>query len=190
MCDQKDNCNNSSDEISIGSSKHIEAAMERLKNNYSIDQMDRHFDGDNETYRFENARVIIIGFSYSQLTYIRSLLQKSNVRTISSTSNVYQLSKIGEMGAAFSHIIIDIDAFDGLATGVDALLSFRQKYNHIVLLCSASVTKDDFGTERLVICDASLRLPLSLSRLRNGLNAAIANNRERFRRPTTAFYGT
>jgi hypothetical protein len=47
----------------------------------------------------------------------------------------------------------------------------------ILIVVSASVAGDDLTAERKGICDATLRAPLAVTRLRDGLIAASANYR-------------
>lgn len=130
----------------------------------------------NSTYR---ARVLLVAFSPKYLEELRDHLRGIGVHVNATTPNVKQLSHSGNMGAAFSHILVNFDAFDDLETGVDVLAAFRKRFDHAVVLCSEHVSYDDLGSERSAICDATLRLPISLERLQRGLRAASANSRER-----------
>ena len=117
-----------------------------------------------------DARVLLVGFSSAQLASMREHLRAFGVRATASAPGVSQLANVIGMKGAFSHIIVNFDAFEDVETGVDCLLSFRkQTRDFVVIACSAAVAGDDFGSERSAICDATLRMPVSRAALRAGL---------------------
>lgn len=74
-------------------------------------------------------------------------------------------------------MIINLDAFSDIDVAIDLLLSFRkQRPDVIVLIASTDVIKDDLGSERIRICDVTLRMPISSQRLLGGLEAAKVNH--------------
>lgn len=124
------------------------------------------------------ARVLLVAFSPKQLEQLRDHLRVIGVHVTAATPNFKKLPNAGRMGAAFTHFLVNLDAFDDLETGVDVLSAFRKRCGHVVILCSERVADDDLGAERAAICDATLKLPVSLERLRRGLRAASANRRD------------
>lgn len=46
-----------------------------------------------------------------------------------------------------------------------------------VIMVSTQVRRNDFSSERMMICDATLRSPTTLTAFRMGLDAALQNNR-------------
>ncbi len=127
-----------------------------------------------------DARVLIVGFSAGQLPGLRRSLQRSGVREIVATPSVQKLQIVSEMQNAYSHIVVNFDAFESTESGVDALFTFRMQVSgFVVILCSAFASGDDFGTERAAICDATLRVPVSEHRLRAGLIAGTENHADR-----------
>ena len=144
-----------------------------------LDRFFRRIDEETRMRSLSATRVLLVAFSPEQLDELREHLRNAGVNVTAATSNVRQLSNAGEMGAVFTHIFVNIDAFDDLETGIDVLRAFRKRFSHVVVLCSAHVANDDLGSERSAICDVTLRLPVSLERLRQGLSAASSNSNER-----------
>lgn len=144
-----------------------------------LDRFFHRLDEETRLRPLSSARVLLVAFSPEQLGELRDHLRTAGVDVTAATPNVKQLSNAGEMGAAFTHILVNIDAFDDLETGIDVLSAFRKRFSHVVVLCSAHVADDDLGSERSTICDATLRLPVSPKRLRQGLSAASVNSNER-----------
>lgn len=132
--------------------------------------------------RLAEARVLLLGFPPEHLAGLRENLRCGGVRATAAAPSVMQLRNVVEMGTAFSHVLVNFDAFDDVESGVDALVAFRTGApGIIVVVCSALVGGDDLGSERALICDATLRLPVSAPRLRDGLVAASVNHDERGR---------
>lgn len=127
-----------------------------------------------------DARVLLLGFRPEHLSNLRESLRGLGVHVTAAAPSVLQLPNVAEMGLAFSHVLVHFDAFDDVESGVDALADFRASAPRmIVVACSALVSGDDLGSERFPICDATLRLPVSTPRLREGLVAATFNHIER-----------
>ena len=128
---------------------------------------------------FANTRVLLVGFEHEHICEMRQKLRYIGASAIASASSVRQLEDAADMRLGFTHIMVNFDAFGDVEVGVDALLSFRSRApSKIVVACSEKVGGDDFGTERLRICDATLKLPISAPRLADGLLAAFLNHSE------------
>ena len=120
------------------------------------------------------ARVLLLGFAEDDLADLRSHLRKAGVKTTATVPSVHRLPEFANMQQAFSHVLINLDAYDTVAHGVNALLDFRAiAPGFVVILCSAEVSADDFGTERSAICEATLRLPVSAAALQQSLVLGI-----------------
>lgn len=77
----------------------------------------------------------------------------------------------------WSYVLVNIDDFGGIDDAIEALLLLRRAAGKCpVILLSSETVLDDLSSERLVLCDATLRLPLSLTRFEVGLVQAIFNN--------------
>jgi hypothetical protein len=69
---------------------------------------------------------------------------------------------------------VDADQFDHWDEAINLCLWIRQTAPRMpILLFSNEVRTDDFGPERLTICDATLRTPLSESRFVEGVIHAV-----------------
>jgi hypothetical protein len=79
----------------------------------------------------------------------------------------------------WSVLIVDLDGF-GLSEGgtaADSLHDLRARMPEIVVIgVSTTVANNDFSTDRLALCDVTLRGPVSLAALELGMNEAAMNN--------------
>lgn len=124
----------------------------------------------------DRTRVLLCGFESRALADIRRLVRSAGVSSCASCSNVLLLRDVIGMEEAFTHLIVNLDAFGSTDEAVLYLMAFRALTSDFILIAmSASVAADDLTTERKAICDATLRAPLSVTRLRDGLIAASAN---------------
>ena len=144
---------------------------------------DRLMSGSEDRLRTQSlsdARVLLLAFSAAHLSELRYHLRAIGVKVTAAAPTIKQLPNVTGMGRAFTHVLVNFDAYSDVESGVDRLCEFRKQSPGLVLvLCSAQVGGDDMGTERAAICDATLRLPVSMSRLRAGLIAASVNHCER-----------
>lgn len=103
------------------------------------------------------------------------LRQHATVLQVPSLSNI-RSTWIG--GKKISHLIVQIDYFGGIWEVFDELRRIRNTLSELpVILVSYDFAQDDFRCERLALCDASLRAPVSLASLEFGLTeAANVNN--------------
>lgn len=128
---------------------------------------------------FEDARVVLVGFSDAHLCDTRQKLRSIGVTATASASTARQLADLSDMRLGFTHVFVDFDAFDSVEDAVDALIAFRLNAPGVIVVAfSEAVSGDDFGRERARICDATLRLPISAPRLRDGLVSAELNHAE------------
>lgn len=76
-----------------------------------------------------------------------------------------------------THLMVDVDQLGGIATLLEPLLALREvRPDLVVILVSHDFLLDDYGTERLFLCDASLRAPLSFAALEVALSEAAQDN--------------
>lgn len=133
------------------------------------------------TTPFDEVRAILIGFSDIQLHLMRSHLRNIGVNLIAFMPRLRSSVGTSPLDNIFTHAFINIDSFDDLEDGVDALLSSREKSKGMVtILLSRKVSGDDLEVSRTPICDATLKLPLSDERLRQGIIWGTENNRRQF----------
>lgn len=123
------------------------------------------------------ARVLLVGVAAPDLAAIRQGLSFLEVGATAAASRVDHLADVVRMHAGFTHVLVNLDAFEDIDLAVEVLGRFRvEAPDIIVVLLSAQVRADAPGSERRQICDATLRLPLSTQRLRDGLLAATLNH--------------
>lgn len=122
-----------------------------------------------------DARVLLVGFDLPTVMELREQIQSLDVNLVASGPEVGQLHAVGQ-GGAFNSVIVNLDSFEDADTAVETLLSFRSHSPKLaVVLVSAHVSADDFGPERRLLCDATLRRPLTESRLEAALLSGIRN---------------
>lgn len=130
-----------------------------------------------------DARFLLAGFDPPTARSLRRELRTLQVRLAATCPGVHQLPDIAGMGRTFDSLIVNMDAFSDLETGVDTLLDFRRRASDVVvILISSRVAADDLGTGRAPICDATLRHPVSPERLRIALLAGFGNHQAARRR--------
>lgn len=79
----------------------------------------------------------------------------------------------------FSLFVIDIDSLGGIAATIDGVIALRDAHPCIpLILVSADVGANDFSTERLRLCDVTLRAPASYCALKLAIIQAARNNLE------------
>ena len=100
----------------------------------------------------------------------------TRVQRVASLAQVREILAEGRDPVAL--VVIDIDSCGGIAKVITELLVFRVTYvGTPVVLVSAESETDDYDTVRLALCDATLRGPVSMSRLDVGLDEIRINNR-------------
>lgn len=140
------------------------------------DRLWQKFAARSEAADLSAARVLLMGFEGKPLRDARSMVRAAGVTSCASCQDVGQLQDVAEMHGAFSHLVVNFDAFETSNEAVEALFAFRLKQRQVVVvLVSASVSVDDLTAERKSICDATLRAPVSSGRLYRGLVAASCN---------------
>jgi hypothetical protein len=136
--------------------------------------------------KFDGVRVLVLGFEQDERTWLRNGLRFIGVKATAIAPSVAQLKSVPAMGLAFTHVVINIDAYESVEDAVGALIEFRvQSPMTIVIAVSARVADDDFGTERNAICDVTLRLPLTERRLRRSLTEGRTNRMSSISSPPT-----
>ena len=79
----------------------------------------------------------------------------------------------------FSILYIDIESQNGIENIIDELIEFRSQFSKVpVVIISPVSNYHDFSTERLSICDVSMRFIYHLSQLERVTNTAIQNNEQ------------
>ena len=125
----------------------------------------------------EEGPVLIMGFEETTSTSLLYMLRCAGVTPCVVCGSLSQTHDLSQIKGDFSHLIINLDAFSDIDVAIDLLLSFRkQRPDVIVLIASTDVIKDDLGSERISICDVTLRMPISSQRLLGGLEAAKVNH--------------
>lgn len=84
---------------------------------------------------------------------------------------------IGDTEARISLLVIDIDSLGGISAAIDGMLAIRNTHSAIpLILLSADIPASDHSTERLRLCDVTLRAPVSYAALEVAIVEAARNN--------------
>ncbi len=124
-----------------------------------------------------DASVLIIGFDNQEANALVSMVRAAGVNSLETCGSVTQINNCTLASSAFTQIFVNFDAFDDVDSAVTALLTARMLRRDIIfVLVSKAVARDDLSSERMFICDVTLRSPVSFERMCEGLLAARVNN--------------
>lgn len=77
-------------------------------------------------------------------------------------------------------LVVDLDLFEDLDEATDFLINLREEEPELAaVIASVGFSSNDFSLERVLIADASVRLPTSRVTLGLAMSAAVSNNRNR-----------
>lgn len=118
----------------------------------------------------------LVGVKAASLHKIRDFIQEEGgeilMLDITALNDGYPIARVKP-----DHVIIDIESAGGIASAYSALRRFRDRHPDIpVILLSDEFAKDDFGTNRLALCDISLRTPFSFATFGFALRESEVNN--------------
>jgi hypothetical protein len=124
--------------------------------------------------------VCIFGVGRDDTSIVLRTLKTHGIDLIHGSSSKRCLSDVIPADIGTTYLIVNVDAMGDLEDAVDELITFRKRCrNVVVVMISACVLSDDFGSYRQLICDATLRSPISQSRFEDALIAAKQNNCKR-----------
>jgi hypothetical protein len=143
----------------------------------AIERLWARHDQMSQSGAFQKGAACVIGFAENDTVLMRDLLRQVGLGPCASCVPVDQLLDIALLDNGFRYLVVNIDAFEDCDAAVTTLLEFRQlRGDVVVVLVSSAVAMDDLGSERRLICDATLRAPVTLGRLQRGITAAFENN--------------
>lgn len=125
-------------------------------------------------------RILQLGFSRQDGMLLSETMQHLGARNVAISDQVSPLG-LGKPGnLRYDGFVVNLDRFGDVDIGVDRLMRFRRASPEaFVVIATADVAMDDFGHHRRAICDSTLRLPLTASRLIQALDVALVNHRSR-----------
>ena len=131
--------------------------------------------------------VYLRGVGHDDTSVVLRTLTTHSISPTQEFSSMRCLSDVMPADAGTTYLIVNVDAMGDLEDAVDELITFRKRCPDIVvLMISAYVLSDDFGSYRQLICDVTLRCPISQGRFEDGLVAARENNLHRLPRIISA----
>lgn len=129
-----------------------------------------------ETNGYGGGNAVLVGFQPEERARLAEELSDIGIRSASARLAEFTLPGLSAETCSASHLFINLDAFDDIEDGIGQLMALRAEIRDLtVVLCSANIRGDDLGSERSALCDVTLKLPMTDSRLRAGLRAAREN---------------
>jgi hypothetical protein len=125
----------------------------------------------------QGLRILQLGFGRTDGLLLSETMQRLGARNVARSDQVSPLG-LGKPGSLrYDGIVVNLDRFGDVDMGIDRLLRYRRACpTSFVVIATADVASDDFGHHRRAICDSTLRLPLTASRLTEALRAALENH--------------
>ena len=119
---------------------------------------------------------LLVGFEELDRLDLQGQMRDLGVGSIDVARDVKTLRRWPRERQSCGGVVVNLDAFSDLDDALDCLIDFRIKSpGTIVILVSYFVGSDDFGAERQILCDVTLRAPVSVSRLEIALRQGLAN---------------
>ncbi len=120
---------------------------------------------------------LLVGFNELDLLDLQGQMRDLGVGSIAVSRDVKKLHSWPQERKSCSGVVVNLDAFSDLDDALDCLIDFRIKSpGTIVILVSYFAGHDDFGAERRILCDVTLRAPVSVRRLEIALRQGLANS--------------
>jgi len=119
---------------------------------------------------------LLVGFNELDLLDLQGQMRDLGVASIAVANDVKKLQNWPRGRKSFGGVVVNLDAFSDLDDALDCLIDFRIKSpGTIIILVSYFTGGDDFGSERRILCDVTLRAPVSVRRLEIALRQGLAN---------------
>lgn len=122
-----------------------------------------------------NIRTLIIGCESALTEWLSGSLESINIRSVAVDPVNMNFSSVVKIARSFTHLIVNIDTYPHLTDAIHSLLAFREQSTSVIIVVSSKMMDDDFGMDRISVCDVALRLPLTELRLRRALLIAQEN---------------
>ena len=124
---------------------------------------------------YADAPALLIGADTGPL--LRSWMRTAGFKLQTEKDLNVAVNRLCHVPSAASLAIVSIDMFGGIAATIDQLFRLRDCAPHLPLIVLTSeVEGSDFTTERLALCDVTLKMPAGAAALREALKEAKANN--------------
>lgn len=116
------------------------------------------------------ARILLIGFDKILASDLFENVHRLHFARCIEQESIDILFEDNPDLGSYNGVFLNLDAFCDICDAVDRLRKFRLEFPNVaVVLVSSDVRGDDFGRERAPICDATLRAPITLPRLKTAL---------------------
>ncbi len=153
----------------------VRAPWSRRREDAGSDLLWSRFDQRSARASAAGWRVVAVGFDARGLSALQGTLGLVGAAPAAALPEAASIAGAVAACPTLSHVVVNLDAFADLDSAVDSLLEFRRHHADVsVILVSADVSGDDFGTERRAIGDVTLRAPVTAARLRDALVSAAA----------------
>ena len=120
--------------------------------------------------------VCLFGVGSEDTLVVLQALKTYGITPIQKSSSKARLEDVTPADTGTTYLVVNVDAIGELEDAVDELIAFRKRCpNVVVVMISAFVLSDDLGSYRKLICDATLRSPISQGRFEQSVIAARLN---------------
>jgi len=124
--------------------------------------------------------ILHLGFTRHDGVVLTETIRRLGARQVAYAEQVSPVCVERPEGLRYDGIIVNLDRFGDIDLGVERLMRFRRaRPSCFVIIATADVAMDDFGHHRRAICDSTLRLPFTASRLEHALESTLANHRSK-----------
>lgn len=125
----------------------------------------------------KGARVLCVGVITDTAQKLGAIFKQAGAETVAVAPCLERVLEERNLAHAFSHVLVNLDGYSDIIHAVDDLINFRREAPRVVVICfTKSVRNDDLGPERRQICDATLRVPFDVPRLKDAFAAASKNS--------------
>lgn len=123
-------------------------------------------------------RLAILGSDFGQLMDLAVGAQSAAVQVLTSSHARAALWDVICYPQAWAGVLVMTEDFGSISATFNLFHSFRLRCPSVpVIMASPHFTRDDYTSERLPLCDLSLKLPTNLSNLGLVMYVAEVNNR-------------
>lgn len=128
-------------------------------------------------------RLAILGRDFGQLVDLTFGAQSAGVQVLTSSHARAALWDLICHPQAWACVLVLTEDFGSISATFNLFHSFRLRCPSVpVIMASPLFSRDDYTSERLPLCDLSLKLPASLSNLGLVMYVAEVNNRQWYER--------
>lgn len=123
-------------------------------------------------------RVVLCGDASSSEGELQGFIHRQNARLTIVSDDALTVDWLHENAGDIDVLVVDADFLGDIEDTIDFCIRVRRAAPQLpLILLSSEMRGNDYTCERMMACDATLKLPISDTTLTTGLQAAYENNR-------------